>query len=350
MSEEKRQVFISYSRRDLAFVEQLAADLKAAGLDVWYDLSGLDGGARWRIEIEKAIRESQYVIVILSPDSIASEWVEEEILFARNFGRKIIPLFYKQCELPLGYQTRHYIDVQGANYKRNFNEILQALGFFQTAPPSQRIPQKPSRNWKSKLLYAFVGILAIFAFVGMIILASWLPNVISKWNMTPTVEESAILTVVAQTIEVRMTSENSSVTLTPEPVIDKPPEASPVVCDAANFIADVTVPDGAIFLPNEKFTKTWRIKNIGSCTWTSSYSLVFDKGDAMSGSATQAFSDIVVPGQTVDVSVNLMAPSSPGKYKGYWKLRNSSGEIFGVPLEYGTGGAFFVEIEVVNTP
>ena len=72
------QVFISYSRRDLAFVEQLAADLQAAGLDVWYDLSGLEGGARWSIEIEKGIRDSQYVLVVLSPDSVASEWVERE--------------------------------------------------------------------------------------------------------------------------------------------------------------------------------------------------------------------------------------------------------------------------------
>jgi len=48
MPEEKRppQVFISYSRRDLAFVEGLAADLQAAGLDVWYDLSGLEGGVQ----------------------------------------------------------------------------------------------------------------------------------------------------------------------------------------------------------------------------------------------------------------------------------------------------------------
>ena len=107
MPEEKRQpqVFISYSRRELAFVEQLAADLQAAGLEVWYDLSGLEGGARWRVEIEEAIRESQYVILVLSPDSVASMWVEEEILYARNLKKKIIPLFFITCVLPLGLQT-----------------------------------------------------------------------------------------------------------------------------------------------------------------------------------------------------------------------------------------------------
>jgi hypothetical protein len=52
------QVFISYSRKDLSFVEQLAADLKNAGYEVWYDVSGLRGGSRWRFEIENAIRNS----------------------------------------------------------------------------------------------------------------------------------------------------------------------------------------------------------------------------------------------------------------------------------------------------
>lgn len=70
------QVFISYSRKDLPFVKQLATDLKEAGLDVWYDISGLVGGVRWRVEIEKALRNSQFVLVVLSTDSITSEWVE----------------------------------------------------------------------------------------------------------------------------------------------------------------------------------------------------------------------------------------------------------------------------------
>src|SRR5262245_53869140 len=112
------QVFISYSRKDIAFVDHLATDLKNAGADVWYDISGIAGGARWRSEIESALRNSQYVIVVLSPDSIVSEWVEREFLFSSNLKRKIIPLMYRPCELPLNYVNLNYIDVQGENYRR----------------------------------------------------------------------------------------------------------------------------------------------------------------------------------------------------------------------------------------
>jgi hypothetical protein len=61
------QVFVSYSRQDLGFVEQLASDLKTAGFDVWYDMSGISGGAGWKVAIEKALRESEFVVVVLSP-------------------------------------------------------------------------------------------------------------------------------------------------------------------------------------------------------------------------------------------------------------------------------------------
>jgi hypothetical protein len=119
-----------------------------------------------------------------------------------------------------------------------------------------------------------------------------------------------------------------------------------IPCDRAAFVTDVTVPDGEEFEPNENFTKTWRLKNDGSCTWTSSYALIFDSGDSMGGPASkQLTSGTVAPGATMDVSVDLTAPSSPGTYKGYWKLRNGSGVNFGI----GAGGTnpFWVEIKVV---
>lgn len=121
------QVFISYSRKDLDFVIRLTADLTKANFSVWYDLSGIRGGARWQREIKSALENSQFVIVVLSPDSVASDWVEKECVYAGQLERKIIPLMYRRCDLPLGFVNVNYIDVQGDNYVHNYKEILKGL-------------------------------------------------------------------------------------------------------------------------------------------------------------------------------------------------------------------------------
>lgn len=117
----------------------------------------------------------------------------------------------------------------------------------------------------------------------------------------------------------------------PPPTIAPPPTLPPTptqICDAAAFVTDVTVPDGTVFAPNTAFVKTWRLKNVGTCSWTPSYTIVFDHGDQMSGPSAQALTSNVNPGQTVDLSVNLVSPAVNGSYKGYWKLRNPSGVTF----------------------
>ncbi|MDO9131359.1 MAG: NBR1-Ig-like domain-containing protein, partial [Anaerolineales bacterium] len=115
-------------------------------------------------------------------------------------------------------------------------------------------------------------------------------------------------------------------------------------CDWAQFIADVTVPDGATFAPGTAFTKTWRLKNIGTCTWTTSYALVFVSGSQMGAPSVVNLPSSVAPGGTVDVSVNMTAPSTNGRYRGYWQLRNASGVLFGI----GTyaNRSFWVDINV----
>jgi hypothetical protein len=122
------QVFISYSRKDLVFVERLAKDLQAAGLQVWYDLSGLEGGTRWGREIQNAIKQSQVFVVVLSPNSIDSEWVEKEFMYANSLKLKIIPLLYQPCETPMWFINLHFIDVQGANYDNHLWIILKVIG------------------------------------------------------------------------------------------------------------------------------------------------------------------------------------------------------------------------------
>jgi hypothetical protein len=158
-------------------------------------------------------------------------------------------------------------------------------------------------------------------------------------------------TAAAHTVEAVMTQLAAAATATATPELiptQPPPVASPIpsatptqaptptatpiplACNKATFISDVTVPDGSVFKPGADIEKTWRLRNDGACTWTTSYALVFDSGDRMAGPRSQALRGEVRPGQTVDLSVDLEAPDSRGDYKGYWKLRSADGRVFGI--------------------
>lgn len=110
--------------------------------------------------------------------------------------------------------------------------------------------------------------------------------------------------------------------------VAKPAEAT--YNDWAQFISDVTVPDGTNFAASTPFTKIWRLKNIGNSTWTSAFSVVFISGEMMSSVSPQYLTTNVIPGQTVDIAVNMVAPPNPGAYQGFWALKNASGVLFGI--------------------
>ena len=130
----------------------------------------------------------------------------------------------------------------------------------------------------------------------------------------------------------------------PPPTVSPSPTVPSIPCDWAQFIADVTITDGSTMAAGTAFTKTWRLKNIGTCTWTTSYAVVFYSGEAMGGPSSQALTSTVAPGGTIDISVNLVAPTTPDTHIGNWRLRNASGTIFGIGSSY-TGG-FNVNIKV----
>lgn len=117
-------------------------------------------------------------------------------------------------------------------------------------------------------------------------------------------------------------------------------------CDAASFISDVTFPDGSSVTRNNSFTKVWRFQNIGTCAWTTSYALVFTSGDLMNGPAAVALPHNVNPGEYVEIPVTLTAPNTDGKYRGYWKLRNASGVLFGIGAQADT--AVWVDVKVTG--
>jgi hypothetical protein len=142
---------------------------------------------------------------------------------------------------------------------------------------------------------------------------------------------------------------------TPPPIpaatqtISAPPAPTRSGCaDAAAFVSDVTIPDYTVLAPNTAFTKTWRLKNTGSCTWDSDYLVSYISGTTMSqqpGYWIVPQGQTVPPGGTVDVSVGMTSPVQNGDYGSYWGLKRQSGPL--VPIQGGAGGnSFYVKIRV----
>jgi hypothetical protein len=132
-----------------------------------------------------------------------------------------------------------------------------------------------------------------------------------------------------------------------------PPTAAPTstlaaTCiDQVGFVADVTIPDNTALLSGAKFDKIWRLKNAGTCLWTTGYAVVFVDGNRMNGPQVMPLAASVGPGQTVDIKVSLTAPLTDGTYVGEWELRNDDGLLFG--LGATADQPFWVKIKVGMT-
>jgi hypothetical protein len=197
----------------------------------------------------------------------------------------------------------------------------------------------------SILMVLGVLILGLMACIPVTLLA--MPLIGPPQSATPDTFPT-IQAIVSQT-SVALTQTAPTQTPVPPTPTTVPPTNTPAptaasYCDWVSFVKDVTVPDGTRLAPGETFTKVWRLKNRGTCAWTSDYMLVFTGGSSMGGTTAVRLPGYVAPGQTVDVSVTLTAPLTPGRYTGYWSLRNPSGLIFG----YGdqADNSFYVDIRV----
>lgn len=138
-------------------------------------------------------------------------------------------------------------------------------------------------------------------------------------------------------------------TTTPGPGDPTETPSSATRCDqaaAAYPKIDITIEDDTEVAPGEEFTKIWRVVNVGSCTWTADYAIVFFSGELMDSPTSLPLSTTVPPTQSVELSVDMVAPDKPGKYQGNWKLKNADGEWFGI----GPSGEspFWLRIKVIS--
>jgi hypothetical protein len=179
-------------------------------------------------------------------------------------------------------------------------------------------------------------------------------------GLQPTQDQFA--TAAAETVSAELTQANAETTATIEPTVttgpateipptstETPTETPELECsDKAGFVEDVTIPDDTRMDQDETFTKIWKLKNAGTCTWTTTYTLVFDSGNIMGGPPSTPLPQAVPPEGEINLEVQLTAPTTNGTHRGNWILRNDKGEKFGLGAD--ADSTFFVQIVVGPTP
>jgi len=518
--------FISYSRANSKFAIRFARDLRSAGFDVWLDQLDIPKGSRWDDEVERALESSSTFIIVLSPESIASQNVKDEIAYAIDGGKHILPILLEPCKIPFRLRRFQFVDFTNEPYNEGLAEIKRLLNNtneLSTATrdeedsqksdvqnsskrsadehTSGRRPQgveterlietKPHRKWDTQVIISLIGLVGtiiaallgsplfeiwfagesrptvivtditdnnqiaplsltivtmnpsltstevpystlyplsenlVYDFTDNMCKASWSsgagelpcpgtdgdakgfvlklnnpklengetnssPGILAfpqsidngfvqglfppstvkvgdRFRVTTSCEGGATTCYVAFRLDYQVEDtihtfwtfrerheglpSNADLNLDSlagqtvqfilyisawgSPSGDRALWIAPRIINMGctnrvQFIADITVPDGTTFPPGAKFKKTWRFKNIGSCSWTKDYALVFSSGQNMNGPQRAKFPLDVAPGQTVDISINLEAPLTLGHYRGYWIFNDSSGIAFGI--------------------
>ena len=120
------------------------------------------------------------------------------------------------------------------------------------------------------------------------------------------------------------------------------PAAVTTSCYGLSFVSDVTIPDNTPVTPGQAFTKTWKVKNAGSCAWDAGFKFAFTGGEQMGG-APFTLPSAVAAGAVYDISVPLTAPNKSGTLRGNWRMQTAAGQSFGdevyVQVVVGGGAA-----------
>ena len=158
------KAFVSYSRADTDFVLRLCQDLRAAGASIWLDKLDIHPGEEWDQAIERGLSECGRMLVVLSPKSVTSENVLDEIGYALSKKKPIIPVLYRDCEVPYRLNRLEYVDFRTA-YDERLKYLLLAIGDAKENPKTIPLPVAHDR---SRRLYLLAGAGAAAAIAGLL--------------------------------------------------------------------------------------------------------------------------------------------------------------------------------------
>ncbi|MBC7876401.1 MAG: hypothetical protein H7Y59_04450 [Anaerolineales bacterium] len=192
------------------------------------------------------------------------------------------------------------------------------------------------------------NILLMSALILSIILSACGP---SEAELTPTLSVEDVQTMVVSTLASGMTqtaiaapTKTITPTITLVPTLASPTLGALVTpfgttvgtggggtvtsCYAMSFVSDVTIPDNTAMTQGQAFTKTWKVRNSGTCAWDAGFKFAFTSGDAMSG-ATFTLTQAVAANAETSLSINMTAPSKAGSIKSSWRMSTAAGQFFG---------------------
>ena len=118
--------FCSYSRDDSPFALKLARELRAVGIPVWIDQLDILGGERWDNAIQAALAASSGIIAVISPSALKSQNVMDEVSYALDEGKKMIPVLHRECVVPFRLRRMQRVDFTG-DFDNAFKDLLRAL-------------------------------------------------------------------------------------------------------------------------------------------------------------------------------------------------------------------------------
>lgn len=187
--------------------------------------------------------------------------------------------------------------------------------------------------------------------IGLILLGSLLLSACgageAEATATPTLSVEQVQTMSVATFASGLTQTaiampTNTPTFTPSPTMTNTPTLTPTSgtpvsgvgalpttsCYGLAFVADVNIPDNTPMKPGQTFTKTWRVRNSGTCVWDAGFKLNFTGGDAMGGTAL-TLDKAVNPGAEAELSVAMVAPNTAGAIRGNWRMSTATGTYFG---------------------
>ena len=211
------QIFVSYSRVDTEFVTRLINDISKQGFDIWMDQQDIGAGQRWDSAIQNALENCGTFIIVLSPTSVASENVLDELSYAINEKKRIIPILLQNCELPYRIARVQFVDFT-KNYQTGFHHLVSEI--------TQKSPQRPITIKKKSPqlpIMWLAGIAAILAICAAVGIGGYMAYPYLFPTETPTLQPSP-------------TAMNTP-TVQPSPTFTDTPSQPPVIAGVPDLVA-----------------------------------------------------------------------------------------------------------------